>query len=225
MIKVMIVDDEPLVRHGLRTILEGDPGIQVVAEAADGHAATEQAHAHACDIALVDIRMPNVDGITATRALRAMARPPAVVILTTFQLDEYVTEALRAGAAGFLLKDTPPVEIIRAVHDVAEGHSTLSPAVTRHVIDTLLQRHQTLTAQERARLDTLTARERQVLQLVGQGMSNADIARALSTSEATVKMHVSRVLAKLQFDNRVQAALLIRNVDPAPPGSDRGSST
>ncbi|MFE3649743.1 response regulator [Streptomyces sp. NPDC059152] len=225
MIKVMIVDDEPLVRHGLRTILEGDPDIQVVAEAADGHAATEQAHAHACDIALVDIRMPNVDGITATRALRAMARPPAVVILTTFQLDEYVTEALRAGAAGFLLKDTPPVEIIRAVHDVAEGHSTLSPAVTRHVIDTLLQRHQTLTAQERARLDTLTARERQVLQLVGQGMSNADIARALSTSEATVKMHVSRVLAKLQFDNRVQAALLIRNVDPTPPGSDRGSST
>ncbi|MFB6567554.1 response regulator [Streptomyces noursei] len=225
MIKVMIVDDEPLVRHGLRTILEGDPDIQVVAEAADGQAATEQAHAHTCDIALVDIRMPNVDGITATRALRAMARPPAVVILTTFQLDEYVTEALRAGAAGFLLKDTPPLEIICAVHDVAEGHSTLSPAVTRHVIDTLLRRHQTLTAHERARLDSLTARERQVLHLVGQGMSNADIARALSTSEATVKMHVSRVLAKLQLDNRVQAALLIRNVDAASPGSDRGSST
>ncbi|MFB7630794.1 response regulator [Streptomyces sp. NPDC056149] len=217
MIRVIIVDDEPLVRHGLRTILEADPGIRVVAEAADGHAAIEQARAHACDVVLMDIRMPRGDGIVATRALRAMATPPAVVILTTFQLDEYVTEALRAGAAGFLLKDTPPTEIIRAVHDVAEGHGVLSPSVTRQVIDTLLQQHQALTARERAQLESLTAREREVLHLVGQGLSNADIARSLSASEATIKMHVSRVLAKLELNNRVQAALLARNADAASP--------
>ncbi|MFK0297327.1 response regulator [Streptomyces sp. NPDC090442] len=213
----MIVDDEPFVRHGLRTILEADPGIEIVAEAADGQAAVEAAEIHACDVALVDIRMPRMDGIAATRRLITMPAPPAIIILTTFRFDEYVTEALHAGAVGFLLKDTPPADIVQAVLTVASGHALLSPAVTRHVIDILLQRHRGLTGQERARIESLTAREHEVFLLVGQGLSNADIARSLSASEATVKMHVSRILAKLQVDNRVQAALLAHQ---APPAAD-----
>lgn len=210
----MIVDDEPFVRHGLRTILEADPGIEIVAEAADGQAAVEAAGTHPCDVALVDIRMPRMDGIAATRRLMTMPAPPAVIILTTFRFDEYVTEALHAGAAGFLLKDTRPADIVQAVHTVASGHALLSPAVTRHVIELLLQRHQGLTGQDRARIASLTAREHEVFLLVGRGLSNADIARTLSTSEATVKMHVSRILAKLQVENRVQAALLAREAPP-----------
>jgi DNA-binding NarL/FixJ family response regulator len=209
-IKVMVVDDEPFVRHGLRTILEADADMEVTAEAADGQEAIEKARAHPCDVALVDIRMPHVDGITVTSTLRAMARPPAVIVLTTFQLDEYVTGSLRVGASGFLLKDTPPADIIRAVRTVADGQAILSPAVTRRVIDALIREDRTLTAQDRSRLESLTRREREILHLLGQGLSNADIARSQRISEATVKMHVSRVLAKLAVENRVQAALLAR---------------
>ncbi|WP_411130356.1 response regulator [Streptomyces sp. x-19] len=210
MLRILIADDEPFVRHGLRTILEADPGIRVAAEAADGLTAVAEARAHPCDVALVDIRMPRMDGLAATHALLALPTAPAVIILTTFQLDEYVTEALRAGASGFLLKDTLPTDIIKAVYTVAEGNALLSPAVTRHAINMLLQRHRGLTPEERARIASLTKREHQVLLQLAEGLSNANIAQTLFTSESTVKMHVSRILAKLHVDNRVQAALLAR---------------
>ncbi|MFF4409553.1 response regulator [Streptomyces sp. NPDC001262] len=211
MIKVLIVDDDQFVRYGLRTVLEDDPEIEVVAEADNGLTGVVAAGVHACDVALVDIRMPRMDGLAATRAMLAQPSPPAVIVLTTFGLDAYVSDAVEAGAAGFLLKDTPPAELVRAVHQVAEGHGMLSPAVTRQILDLLRHRPRTASPEIRGKIDTLTPRERDVLELLAQGRSNADIAAALFTSEATVKMHVSRVLAKLGVDNRVQAALLARD--------------
>jgi DNA-binding NarL/FixJ family response regulator len=212
-IKVLLVDDDPYVRHGLRTILESDPDIEVAAEAGDGRQGVEAARAHACDVALVDIRMPHMDGLAATRALLALPAPPAVVILTTFRLDEYVAEAVQAGAAGFLLKDTPPTELVRAVHTVAGGDAMLSPEVTRQLLDTVRRVQHSVSADERTRLASLTPREREVLVLLAQGMSNADIAKHLFASESTIKMHVSRILAKLAVENRVQAALFARNAN------------
>lgn len=211
MIRAMIVDDDALVRLGLTDLLEGDPGIEVVAQAADGLQAIEQATAHRVDVALVDVRMPRMDGIIATARLRALSTPPRVITLTTFDLDEYVYDALAAGADGFLLKDTDPAEILRAVHLVASGSAMLHPTAARRLIDRYHAASQPQVTASKARLDRLTPRERDVLALLAQGNTNADIATRLAMRESTVKAHVSRILTALKVTNRVQAAILARD--------------
>jgi DNA-binding NarL/FixJ family response regulator len=207
--RVLLVDDEALVRAGLRMILEAAGDIDVVGEATDGADAVEAVRRARPDVVLMDIRMPRLDGLAATQAVRALDDPPPVVILTTFDLDDYVFRALQAGAAGFLLKDTPPLELVNAVRVVASGDSMLSPSVTRRLIahfaeDGRAQRQQAA----RDRLDRLTEREAEVLAAVGRGLSNAEIGAELYMSEATVKAHVSRLLVKLDQSNRVQLAIL-----------------
>ncbi|WP_262057216.1 response regulator [Streptomyces sp. STR69] len=211
MIRAMIVDDDALVRLGLADLLNDDPGIEVVAQAPDGLKAIEQATAHRIDVALVDVRMPHMDGITATARLRALPHPPKVITLTTFNLDEYVYNALAAGADGFLLKDTDPAEILRAVHLVAAGSAMLHPTAARRLIDRYHAANQPRAIAARDRLDRLTPRERDVLALLAQGDTNADIAAQLAMRESTVKSHVSRILTSLEVTNRVQAALLARD--------------
>jgi DNA-binding NarL/FixJ family response regulator len=212
-IRVVLVDDDALVRSGLRMMLAGAEGIEVVGETDDGRGALAAVDRHRPDVVLMDIRMPQVDGIAATRLLRSQPDPPAVLVLTTFDADELVLRALRAGAAGFLLKDTPPAEIVRAIELVHAGDSMLSPAVTRRLIalvagdgDADLRRDSA-----RERLATLSAREHEVALAVGQGRANAEIAAELHMSVATVKAHVSRLLSKLDVDNRVQIALLVQD--------------
>jgi DNA-binding NarL/FixJ family response regulator len=209
MIRVLIIDDEALVRAGLRMILESADDITVVGEADDGADAIESVHRTQPDVVLMDIRMPRLDGLAATAALRALDDKPPVVILTTFDLDDYVFRALQAGADGFLLKDTPPRELINAVRVVAAGESMLSPSVTRKLIahftaNTRAPRRD----QARDRLAELSPREHDVLAEVGRGKSNAEIGVALFMSEATVKAHVSHLLTKLERANRVQLAIL-----------------
>ncbi|MFJ5304860.1 response regulator [Streptomyces sp. NPDC088350] len=211
MINVLVVDDDALVRLGLVDLLSTDPELTVVAEASDGLAAVEQATRHRVDIALVDIRMPRMDGITATRRLRALPDPPRVITLTTFDLDEYVYDALAAGADGFLLKDAEPREIIRAVHVVADGHGMLHPAAARHLIDHYHRAARPEALEARTRIGALTPRETDVLARLAQGDSNAEIATVLGMRESTVKAHVSRILNTLGTGNRVQAALLARD--------------
>ncbi|WP_413103343.1 response regulator [Streptomyces sp. Inha503] len=211
MIRAMIVDDDALVRLGLADLLDTDDGIEVVAQASDGVEAIERATAHRVDVALVDVRMPRMDGITATTGLRALPHPPKVITLTTFDLDEYVYNALAAGADGFLLKDTDPAEILRAVHLVATGSAMLHPAAARRLIDRYHHANRPQANAARARLETLTPRERDVLTLLARGDTNADIAAGLGMRESTVKAHVSRVLTALDVTNRVQAALLARD--------------
>ncbi|MFI6459761.1 response regulator [Streptomyces sp. NPDC050528] len=215
MIRVLLVDDDPLVRSGLRLMLSGADDIDVVAEAADGGEVLALVDKHAPDLVLMDIRMPGVDGLEATRLLRARAAAPAVVMLTTFKDDEQVLGALRAGAAGFLLKHTPPAEIVAAVRRVKAGEPVLSPAVTEQLIarvtqggdGTVPRRPDTIEA--RIRLDRLGDREREVAVAVGQGKTNAEIAAELYMSVATVKAHVSHILTKLEHTNRVQIALTV----------------
>ncbi|HZR48902.1 MAG TPA: response regulator transcription factor [Streptosporangiaceae bacterium] len=212
MLNVLLVDDDPLVRAGLRTILSAADDIAVTAEAGDGAAAVSAVAGHRPDVVLMDIRMPGVDGIDATGQITALPTPPKVIVLTTFHLDEYVFGALLAGASGFLLKDAPPADIIRAVRLVAGGEAMLSPAVTR----TLIERFGANPAAARrakaeAAMDALTGREREVAVQVAQGQSNADIATLLYMSEATVKAHVSRMLTKLGVANRVQIAIMARD--------------
>jgi DNA-binding NarL/FixJ family response regulator len=204
---VLIVDDDPLVRAGLAMMLSGADGIEVAAEAADGDEVEAAASAHAIGVVLMDIRMRRVDGIEATRRLRRRQQPPEVIVLTTFDADELVLRALRAGASGYLLKDTPPARIVEAVRRVAVGDPILSPAITRKLISLAAADHREA---ERARhaLDGLTSRERDVVLAIAAGRSNADLARDLYMSVATVKAHVSRILAKLGLDNRTQIALL-----------------
>ncbi|OPC77019.1 DNA-binding response regulator [Embleya scabrispora] len=211
MIRAMIVDDDALVRLGLHDLLDGDDGIEVVAQAVDGRQAVEQASARRIDVALVDVRMPGLDGIAATTLLRALPHPPKVITLTTFDLDEYVYDALAAGTDGFLLKDTDPTEILRAVHLVAAGSAMLHPAAARRLIDRFHQGSGPRTAAARARITDLTSRERDVLALLAEGDTNADIARTLGMRESTVKALVSRILTALGVTNRVQAALLARD--------------
>ena len=208
-IRVLLVDDEELERFGLRTVLESAGDFEVVGEAGDGEAAVAAAHELRPDVVLIDIRMPVLDGLAATRRILALPHPPQVAVLTTFHVDEYVYAALAAGAAGFLLKDTPPREIAAAVRAVADGTATLSPAVTRNLIDSYVDRAATpRRTAARARLAELSDREQEVLRLVGRGESNAAIGRELFVSEATVKTYVSRLLAKLELANRTQAAIL-----------------
>jgi DNA-binding NarL/FixJ family response regulator len=211
MIRAMIVDDDALVRLGLTDLLDGDDGIEVAAQASDGLQAVELARAHRVDVALVDIRMPRMDGIAATAHLRSLPHPPKVITLTTFDLDEYVYNSLAAGADGFLLKDVDPAEILRAVHLVAAGSAMLHPAAARRLIDRYHATGRPQAAAARSRLQQLTPREREVLALLTQGDTNAEIAAALGMRESTVKAHVSRILTALEVANRVQAALLARD--------------
>ncbi|MEU5388895.1 response regulator transcription factor [Kitasatospora cineracea] len=211
MIRTMIVDDDALVRLGLADLLDGDGGIDLVAQAADGLQAVELAAAHRIDVALVDVRMPRLDGIAATARLRALPHPPKVITLTTFDLDEYVYDALAAGADGFLLKDTDPAEILRAVHLVAAGSAMLHPAAARRVIDRYHHAGGPGAAAARTRIEALTPREHDVLSRLARGDANAEIAAALGMRESTVKAHVSRILTALDVTNRVQAALLARD--------------
>ena len=213
MIRVLLVDDDPLVRSGLRMMLAGAERVEVVGEADDGRGVLAAVDLHRPDVVLMDIRMPQLDGIAATRLLRAQPSPPAVVVLTTFDADEHVLRALRAGAAGFLLKDTPPAEIVRAIELVHAGDGMLSPGVTRRLIALVAGDDEEAARGERARerLATLTAREHEVALAVGAGRANAEIARELHMSVATVKAHVSRLLAKLEVDNRIQIALLVQD--------------
>jgi DNA-binding NarL/FixJ family response regulator len=217
MIRVLLVDDEELVRFGLRMILESASDVEVVGEAADGGGAVEQVRRHRPDVVLMDIRMPAMDGLTATREITALPDPPRIIMLTTFELDEYVHAALENGAVGFLLKDTPPRDLVQAVHTVAEGNAMLAPTVTRRLIAEFAARGSPRAVAARKRLETLTKREREVVTAVAQGLSNAEIGQRLFMSEATVKAHVSRVLAKLGMDNRVQSAILVHDAGGSEP--------
>jgi DNA-binding NarL/FixJ family response regulator len=214
-IRVLVIDDDALVRASLRMILSSSDELEVVGEAADGTQAVAGVRTHQPDVVLMDIRMPEMDGIAATTAVRQLEKPPHVIILTTFQADEQVMSALRAGAGGFLLKDTPPAEIVNAVRLVASGEAMLSPSVTR----TLLSHLGDDDAADRRRsavrrLASLTDREREVADQVASGASNAEVAASLFMSEATVKAHVSRLLTKLEVANRVHIAILIHDARP-----------
>ena len=212
-IRVLLVDDDTLVRSGLRMMLAGAQGIEVVGEADDGRGVLPEVDRHRPDVVLMDIRMPQLDGIATTRLLRSQPSPPAVIVLTTFDADELVLRALEAGAAGFLLKDTPPADIVRAIGLVHGGDSMLSPAVTRRLIALVAGDGEAGARREsaRARLASLSAREHEVALAVGRGLANADIAAELYMSVATVKAHVSRLLSKLDVENRVQIALLVQD--------------
>jgi DNA-binding NarL/FixJ family response regulator len=215
-IRVLVVDDDALVRAALTMVLAGPEDIAIVAEAADGSEVAQAVAEHEPDVVLMDIRMPGMDGLAATELLRAQDDPPEVIVLTTFEADDYVLRALRAGAGGFLLKDTPPAEIVRAVRAIAAGEPTLSPTVTRrligHVTDSEGHDRQ---RNAREQLDRLTEREREVAVAIGLGKSNAEIGRELYMSVATVKAHVSHVLEKLELNNRVQIALLAHDAGEA----------
>lgn len=213
-IRVLIVDDDPLVRAGLAMMLDGADGIGVVAQAADGAEAVSAVDAHAPDVVLMDLRMPKVNGIVATQRLRSRPHPPEVLVLTTFDSDENVLRALRAGATGFLLKDSPPGQIADAVRRVAAGEPMLSPPITRR----LMNRAATEAGayeQARAALATLTPREHEVAIAVARGANNAEIGAELFMSVATVKAHMSRILAKLNLGNRTQLALLVHDAGRA----------
>jgi DNA-binding NarL/FixJ family response regulator len=211
-VRVLLADDDALVRSGLRIMLAGAQGIEVVGEVDDGRGVLAAVDVHHPDVVLMDIRMPQLDGIAATRLLRAQPQPPQVIVLTTFDADELVMRALRAGAAGFLLKDTPPAEIVHAIELVHAGDGMLSPRIARRLIALVAgdadagARHESA----RQRLATLSAREREVALAVGRGLANAEIAAELYMSVATVKAHVSRLLTKLGVENRVQIALLVQ---------------
>jgi DNA-binding NarL/FixJ family response regulator len=208
-IRVLIVDDDALVRAGLTMILDATEDVRVVAEVADGTEVLPAVDAYAPDVVLMDIRMPRVDGLAATEALSARATAPEIIVLTTFDADEYVLRALRSGASGFLLKDTPPADIVQAIRLVVAGEAMLSPGVTRRLIGHVAR---TGGASRRANaqelLGRLTDREREVAEAIGRGSSNAEIAEELFMSVATVKAHVTRLLTKLEVANRVQIALL-----------------
>jgi DNA-binding NarL/FixJ family response regulator len=205
-IRVLLADDQALVRGGLRKIVETEPDMAVVAEAADGFEAVEAARASRPDVAVLDIRMPRLDGIEATRRITSTLLGVRVLMLTTFGLDDYVFSALRAGASGFMLKDAPPEELVDAIRVVAGGSALLAPAVTRSVIEEFA-RHAPRDATPAPALDELTAREREVLLLLCRGRSNSEIAADLVVSEATAKTHVARVLMKLGVRDRVQAVI------------------
>lgn len=215
MIRVLLVDDDAIVRAGLRLMLGGAPDIEIVAEAADGAEVPALVAHHGPDLVLMDIRMPGVDGLSATRALRARPGAPEVLVLTTFHTDAHVLRALRAGAAGFLLKDTPPQDIVTAIRAVAAGDPVLSPAVTRRLIEQVTgdSGQEDRAAAARARLALLGERERDVARAVGRGRSNAEIARELHLALPTVKAHVSRILTRLDLNNRVQIALLVHDAE------------
>jgi DNA-binding NarL/FixJ family response regulator len=217
-VRVLIVDDDDLMRAGLKSVLASDDSIEVVAETGDGRAAVESTRFHTPDVVLMDIRMPGMDGIAATREVLATSPDVKVVILTTFEDDDYIFGALNAGASGFLLKRTRPEELISAIHTIAAGDSLLSPSVTRRVIDRMARNPASAVATDK-QLRTLTPREREVLELVARGLSNAEIGAALFVEESTVKSHVKRILTKLGLRDRVQAVIFAYETGVTRPGS------
>lgn len=224
MIRVLVADDQALVRAGFVALLEATDGLRVVGEASDGLEVLELARQQSPDVVLMDIRMPRLDGISATRRLLAAGEPtdrepPVVLVLTTFDTDDNVFDALEAGAVGFLVKDTPPVQPIAAVRAAVDGGAVISPVTTRRLVSRLVSRRPTTTdTATLAALDRLTAREREVLVLIARGRSNREISNSLVISELTAKTHVSRVLAKLGVDSRVQAAVLAYETGLVRPG-------
>jgi DNA-binding NarL/FixJ family response regulator len=220
MISVVIADDQTLVRDGFRVILEAQDDIEFVGEAADGFEAVERARELRPNVALMDVRMPGRDGLAATRELLRESPKTHVLILTTFDLNEYVYEAMRAGASGFLLKDIPRAQLIEGVRTVAGGEALLAPTITKRLIEQFVRRPPASVRPLPPKLDALTAREREVLQLVARGRSNAEIATALYVSEATVKTHVAHALAKLDLRDRVQAVVFAYESGLIEPGDD-----
>ena len=238
-IRVLLVDDQDLLRSGIRIILESEPGIVVVGEARDGHGALERIRQVSPDVVCLDVQMPGMDGLTATRLITALEHPPAVLVLTTFDRDDYLFEALEGGASGFLLKNSTPEQLVDAVQIVARGDALLSPDVTRRVIERFAQRDAgaraavasaagsdaaaaaaaASSAAAAAMVSDLTARERDVLGYVARGMSNAEIASELFLGEATVKTHVSKVLQKLGVRDRIQAVVFAYEHGIAVPGA------
>ena len=206
-IRIVLVDDQELVRTGFRMVLDAQPDMTVVGEAADGLAAVEFARAHSSDVMVMDARMPRMDGVAATRRIRQAGDRPRVLMLTTFDLDEYAFAALKAGASGFLLKDVPPEELLFAIRAVHSGDAVVAPSTTRRLLDRFAPMLPAGDSQAASELEELTERERQVLVLVAQGLSNAELAQRLFVSEATVKTHVGRILAKLGLRDRVQAVV------------------
>jgi len=217
-IRVLVVDDQELVRSGFCVILDTAEDITVVGEAANGEAALAAAVGCRPDVVLMDIRMPGMDGLEATRLLTGSAPAPRVVMLTTFDLDEYVYEALRAGASGFLLKDTPPEQLVGAIHVIAAGEALLSPSITRRVISEFVKGTGPKPQAQFPRLQDLTARELEVMKAIARGLSNAEIAKELFVSETTVKTHVARILMKLGLRDRVQAVVLAYEAGVVQPG-------
>jgi DNA-binding NarL/FixJ family response regulator len=215
-IRVILADDERLVRTGLRMIIGAEPDITVVAEACDGNEAIEAARRVPADVLLMDVRMPNLDGLAATRQVVARPGHPRVIVLTTFDLDEYVFEALRAGAGGFLLKDVPERELIAAIRVAADGGSIVAPSITRRLIERFAAAPDPSAA--KSELELLTPREAEVLRLLARGLSNAEIAAALVVSEHTAKTHVAHVLDKLDLRDRVQAVVLAYETGLVRPG-------
>jgi len=216
-VRVLIADDDNLMRAGLRAVLSSDGRIEVIGEAADGREAIEQARLLAPDVVLMDVRMPGLDGIAATREIATSVPHSRLLVLTTFEDDDYVFGALSAGASGFLLKRTEPEQLIDAIHTIAAGESLLSPAVTRTVIDRMVRYVQPDPSSSR-RLRELTPRERDVLELVARGLSNAEIADALTVEESTIKTHMKRILDKLDLRDRVQAVIMAYETGLVRPG-------
>jgi DNA-binding NarL/FixJ family response regulator len=218
-VRVLIVDDQALVRAGFRMILDAEPEIDVIGEAADGIAGLEAARSLRPDVVLMDIRMPELDGLEATRRLTSGGEGPRVLILTTFDLDEYVYEALRSGASGFLLKDTPPEQLVQAITVVAEGEALLAPSITKRLIEEFVRTGGAKQTEPPPGIQELTSRELEVLRLIARGFSNAEIAKELFVSETTVKTHVARVLMKLHLRDRVQAVVLAYESGLVQPGA------
>lgn len=218
MIRVLIADDEAIVRDGLRALVELEPDLEVVAEAADGAEAVELAGRHSPDVALLDIRMPNVDGLEATRRLARLPSPPRVLVLTTFGHNEYVYEAMKSGASGFLLKDVRRGQLTDAIRKVVDGDVLIAPAITRRLIEEFCRRPSSDDAR-RKELADLTPREVEVLTLVGRGLSNREIGQALVVAETTVKTHVARVLSKLDLRDRAQAVVVAYETGLVRPGT------
>jgi DNA-binding NarL/FixJ family response regulator len=216
-IGVLIADDQALVRAGLRMIVETDPDLRVVAEVSNGSEALEAVRRYRPDVVLMDIRMPVLDGLAATRQIVVGKAAPRVLILTTYDLDEYVFEALRAGASGFVLKDVAPEELLAGIRTIAEGESLLSPSVTRQLIEAFVRDHPT-TPQPPPGLEELTTRELEILGLIARGLSNAEIAETLIVSGSTIKTHVARILYKLNLRDRVQAVVLAYESGIVRPG-------
>ncbi|WP_028062770.1 response regulator [Solirubrobacter soli] len=216
-VRVILVDDDQILRSGLRAILSSDDSIEVVDEAENGRLAVQRARRHRPDVVLMDVRMPDLDGIAATAELLNAAPATKVIILTTFEIDEYILGALRAGASGFLLKRSSPEQLIAAIHTVADGDALLSPSVTRRLIERVAA-HPILSRDADRRLDDLTAREREVLELVAQGLSNAEIAETLVLERTTVKTHVQRILTKLGARNRIEVVIVAYEWGLITPG-------
>jgi DNA-binding NarL/FixJ family response regulator len=219
-IRILLVDDQALVRAGFRMILDAEPDIEVVGEASDGREAVDHVRELRPDVVLMDIRMPELDGLEAARQILAgpVDEVPKILMLTTFDLDEYVYEALRAGASGFLLKDTPPEQLVSAIHVIAQGEALLSPSITRRVISEFVKGTGPKPQAQFPRLQDLTARELEVMKAIARGLSNAEIATALFVSETTVKTHVARILMKLGLRDRVQAVVLAYEAGVVQPG-------